>query len=55
MVNYLFATFIASSTIFASKIVWVFDMFLDYMFFFSFLSDSEVLDMYDKFKFSNLR
>ena len=32
MVSFLFITFIASSNIFASKIVWVFDIFLDYMF-----------------------
>ena len=31
--KFFFITFIASSNIFASKIVWVFDIFLDYMFF----------------------
>ena len=36
-----FITFIASSNIFASKNVWVFDIFLDYMFFFN----SKVLEV----------
>ena len=53
--KFFFITFIASSNIFASKIVWVFDIFLDYMFFLNFLSDSKVLEVQDKFKFSNLR
>ena len=33
--KFLFITFIASSNIFASKIVWVFDIFLEYMCFFN--------------------
>ena len=32
LVNFLFITFIASSNIFASKIVRFFDVFLDYIF-----------------------
>ena len=39
--KFFFITFIASSNIFDSKIVWVFDIFLDYMFFFN----SKVLEV----------
>ena len=45
LVRFLFITFIASSNIFAFKIVWFFDIFLDYMFFFNFLNDFKVLEM----------
>ena len=54
LVSFLFITFIASTNIFASKIVWVFDIFLDCLFFLNFLSDSKVVQVQDKFKFPNM-